>query len=312
MPRKNRRNADYFPHPARPGPVEDLMQRRWGNDGYAILHKTLELLTDADEHYLDLSSPARMELYAGYMQAPPDVILQVLNSLSNLKFIDPELWQGYRVIWCEQLVGTMLAEVYRKRESDAPKCPDTALLTQLRGNPAQNSLFLENLPPETTQEKDSKDSKEREKSGARSAESEPVDEPIEFYYATRRAGKRRKLTGRALWWFKIFWECYGYKHNRADAVGAWLDLEWPGGKGNDEFAQMICVCAISEENKRWEIIDRGLTPIYAQGWLSANRFEEYEQKYDSTLKKHGSEVVKTKLANKVLPSHLDERPGNWK
>ena len=314
MPRKNRRNADYFPHPARPGPVEDLMQRRWGNDGYAIYHKTLELLTDAEEHYLDLSGPAQIELFIGYMQAPPDIIQQVLASLANLKFIDPELWQGYRVIWCGQLVDSMLAEIYRKRESGIPKRPDTALLTQLQGNPAQNTLFpritaAETIPSPHTP-LPSKRERERESKNGDSETAEP--EPIEFYYATRRAGKRRKLTGRALWWFKIFWECYEYKHNRADAVGAWLDLEWPGGPGNDALARHVCTGAVVEEMKRFDKVDRGQTPIYAQGWLSANRFEDHLHIYERSLKRFGPEELDRRRAEKVSADHLGERPESWK
>lgn len=306
MPRKNRRNADYFPHPARPGPIEDLVQRRWGNDGYAIYNKTLELLTDTEEHFLDLSSPAQMELFIGYMQAPPDTILEVLNSLANLKFIDSEMWHEYRVVWCGQLVSKMLAEVYRKREADPPSCPDSALLARLRVNPAQKSLIPGKVPSETTQKEVERGSKESKNSAA-AAENIGA----EFFYATRRAGKRRKLTGRSLWWFKIFWEWFAYKNSRADAVGAWLDLEWPGGQENDGLARLVCIGAVYEARNRFDKTDRGLTPIFGQGWLSANRFEDWQSTHDDSLKKRGPEGIDQKLAEKMPPNYLSERPKMW-
>lgn len=306
MPRKNRRNADYFPHPARPGPVEDLVQRRWGNDGYAVYNKMLELLTDTDEHFLDLSGPARMELFVGYMLAPPEIILEVLNSLANLNFIDSELWHGYHVVWCEQLVSSMLAEVYRKREADAPNCPDSALPTRLHANPAQNTLFPGKVPPETTQKEVERDSRE-----SKNSDGAAENTMVEFFYATRRAGKRRKLTGRSLWWFKIFWERFAYKHSRADAVGAWLDLEWQGGKENDRLGRLVCIGAKCEARNRFDKTDRGLTPIFGQGWLSANRFEDWQSIYDRALKNIGPDGIDQKIADEMPPGYLEERPTKW-
>lgn len=176
MPRPNRRNADYFPHPARPGRILDSLQRRWGNDGYAIYWKVLELLTDADEHYLDLSTPDSMELFIGYLQVPPETINQVMTSMANLRFIDPDLWYQHRAVWCEQLVDSMLAEVYRKRGSDPPEKPETAFLSQIQGNPAQNTLFLRITAPETPQKESiAKEVKKEDSSAA--ADPPPSDDP---------------------------------------------------------------------------------------------------------------------------------------
>jgi hypothetical protein len=87
-------------------------------------------------------------------------------------------------------------------------------------------------------------------------------------YKTKRG---RKLTGWKLECFEGFWDAFGYKKGKAEAADAWLDI--PG------LTQELVRCEIlpgakREADRRQGCIDRRLTPIMAQGWLSGRRWED--------------------------------------
>jgi hypothetical protein len=82
--------------------------------------------------------------------------------------------------------------------------------------------------------------------------------------------KKRKLEGKPLEAFKQFWDVFGYPKGRANAIDAWLDIP-------DMTATMvrdIVGAAKRTANERPILVEKKLTPIYAQGWLSQRRWED--------------------------------------
>ena len=54
MGRSNRQTADYFPHyVGEKSRTKFILEKNWGNDGYAFWFKLLELLCAADGLYYD-------------------------------------------------------------------------------------------------------------------------------------------------------------------------------------------------------------------------------------------------------------------
>ena len=54
MGRSNRQTADYFPHyVGEKSRTKFILEKNWGNDGYAFWFKLLELLCAADGQYYD-------------------------------------------------------------------------------------------------------------------------------------------------------------------------------------------------------------------------------------------------------------------
>lgn len=111
-------------HDARPGKTLFILERRWGNDGYAFWFKLLEILTASDGHVFNLNNPqdceyfwARMGLSGGI--SGPE-ILDLLASLGN---IDADLWKLHKVIWCQNLVDRLSESVWAKRGRSAPTKP---------------------------------------------------------------------------------------------------------------------------------------------------------------------------------------------
>lgn len=90
--------------------------------------------------------------------------------------------------------------------------------------------------------------------------------------------RKRKLNGKRYQSFMRFWEAFAYKKDRAQAADAWLDIPML----TNALVDQIVAAAQIEAQNRPDLIARGRTPIYAQGWITARRWEDepYEAKED--------------------------------
>ena len=87
--------------------------------------------------------------------------------------------------------------------------------------------------------------------------------------------KKRKLSGADLSAFNIFWTAFDYKHDRARAADAWLDIVWPSGRDEkNALFQAIIKGAKSHAVNRRFIVERGGTPCYAEKFLTHKRWED--------------------------------------
>ncbi len=121
MTRPNKNTVDYFPHYCNHGKTIFILQRKFGNNGYAVWFKTLECLGKSDNHVLDLRNCDDWEFYVAEMGVSDAEINQILDLLAKLKAIDQELWEN-KVIWCNNFIKN-IADVYKKRNNDLPKKP---------------------------------------------------------------------------------------------------------------------------------------------------------------------------------------------
>ena len=89
----------------------------------------------------------------------------------------------------------------------------------------------------------------------------------EEYYLTRRG---RKLTGKRLETFELFWEAFNYKKGRAEAADAWFEIpEFTNG-----LIDKIISAAKLEALQRSVLVENGRIPKMAQGWLNGKRWED--------------------------------------
>lgn len=95
-------------------------------------------------------------------------------------------------------------------------------------------------------------------------------------YLTKR---RRKLSGWKLEAFEEFWQTFGYKKGRAEAADAWLDIS----DLTPELARKIIQAADREAEARALLVAKGRTPKWAQGWISARRWEDWEDDRAATF-----------------------------
>ena len=124
MARPQKRNADYFTHDAHASTDDDtllILQAKYGNNGYAFWFKLMELLTAAENHYLDLSSDMKWQLFVVKMGADEVSVTGCSRLVASCHSIDSELWES-RLIWCDKLVKNF-ADVYKKRGQPLPVKP---------------------------------------------------------------------------------------------------------------------------------------------------------------------------------------------
>lgn len=87
------------------------------------------------------------------------------------------------------------------------------------------------------------------------------------FYITK---KKRKLNGKRLETFNMFWDAFDYKKGRAEAADSWIDIP----QLTDSLVDKILLSAKNEAKKRPDLIQQGKIPKMAQGWLSAKRWED--------------------------------------
>lgn len=117
MARPKKLTVDYFPHYCNHGKTMYIIESEFGNNGYAFWYKILELLGKTDNHYLDckISHLWRFMLAkTSFNEVNANILL---NLLSDLDAIDPELWKKHRIIWSRNFVDN-LKEVYQRRNEN--------------------------------------------------------------------------------------------------------------------------------------------------------------------------------------------------
>ena len=79
----------------------------------------------------------------------------------------------------------------------------------------------------------------------------------------------RKLQGRTLETFNEFWNVFDWKKDKSSAADSWLDI-----KHRDKIFDQIIAGAKREASCRPELKKTNSTPKWAQGWLTARRWED--------------------------------------
>ena len=89
-----------------------------------------------------------------------------------------------------------------------------------------------------------------------------------------RTFSKRIMKGAQFVSFQKFWNDFDYKHDKAKAADAWLDIDWPESRQgkNDLFKLIIKKAKATAVNR--EYVERKGTPPYAAKWLSHRRWED--------------------------------------
>ena len=102
---------------------------------------------------------------------------------------------------------------------------------------------------------------------------------------TYRTRKGKNLTGYALEAFETFWRYFSYPKGKAAAADVWREM-FMRNELTPPVLDRIFMKAKEEAFQRSRVIAAGMTPIYAQGWLSGRRWEDddvvtgLKQKYE--------------------------------
>ena len=122
MGRRGKVKVDYFPHVTQTGMTMDILQSRWGNDGYAFWFKLLELLGNAQGFCYHCNSASEWEYLLARTRVTAEVATAILDKLAEIEAIDAELWRE-KWVWSDNFVAGV-APAFEKRKGELPQKPD--------------------------------------------------------------------------------------------------------------------------------------------------------------------------------------------
>lgn len=121
MTRPRKQEVDYFPHYCEHGKVIYILENYWGNDGYAVFYKLIELLAKTEGHCYNCSTDEGREYLFSKMGAPQETVTAIIEKLAAMGVIDEPLW-GERRIWMQSFVDS-ISMVYGRRAAGLPIKP---------------------------------------------------------------------------------------------------------------------------------------------------------------------------------------------
>ena len=122
MARPKKQTVDYFPHYVNSGKTLFILEKNYGNDGYAFWFKVLELLGSTNGHIIDSRKPDEWEFLLAKTIVSDSLARDILDLLAKLNAIDQELWSK-GIIWGTNFVDNV-SDVYKNRKVGMPKKPD--------------------------------------------------------------------------------------------------------------------------------------------------------------------------------------------
>jgi uncharacterized phage protein (TIGR02220 family) len=141
MARPTKATVPSYLHNTSPGRTISALENRYGNDGYAVLHKTFELLGATENHFLDCQEPETWEYALSRYKVPESTAIDILDLLARLDTIDADLW-NHKIIWSSNFVKN-LAGVYSRREID-PYTKDEITSYCIRKHPINAIIDINN------------------------------------------------------------------------------------------------------------------------------------------------------------------------
>ncbi len=165
MARPKKCTVDYFPHYVTGNSrTVFILEQKYGNDGYALWFKLLELLAVTDGHYVDFNDHTDLEFFAAKAKIDADKAIEIIDQLASLKAIDRQLWKQ-KVVWCQNFVDN-LSELYARRRISLPQKPNLNEFMYAE-TPSSEGLCTTETPKvnksrvEESKEKESKEEKSK-------------------------------------------------------------------------------------------------------------------------------------------------------
>lgn len=126
MARAQRYDVDYFPHECNHGRKMNIIETKYGNDGYAVWFKLLEHLGKANNHYIDASDEMNWMFLISVFKVDEAKLKNILFDLAKLNAIDQDLYENHQIIYSDKFIKS-IEDAYKKRKNQ-PLSSDEILL----------------------------------------------------------------------------------------------------------------------------------------------------------------------------------------
>lgn len=108
----------YFPHYVNPDANINILQNKYGNDGYAFWYKLLEILSRQKNHHFDCNNIYDWGYLLKYTGVDDETANNILSILAARRAIDGKLWAD-KIIWCQDLVDDV-SDAYASKKIEVP------------------------------------------------------------------------------------------------------------------------------------------------------------------------------------------------
>jgi hypothetical protein len=132
MSRPTKQTVNYFPHFCKHGKTIYILEKKYGNNGYAFWFKLLEELGSHDGHILNLSDETELEFLSAKTGVSSTEAVEMLELLSKLGAIDKNLWNK-KMVWCQNFIENV-KNAYNKRIVSIPEKPISGSGNEVSGS----------------------------------------------------------------------------------------------------------------------------------------------------------------------------------
>lgn len=108
------------------------------------------------------------------------------------------------------------------------------------------------------------------KTNTLSATAPPIAAQAHSDLPVKIQGKKKTISGKRAESFLRWWEAFGDKRGKAEAVDAWADIP----ELTDSLVEKIIAAAGRYAGERPTMLAQGRTPKMAQGWIAGRRWED--------------------------------------
>ena len=116
--RKAKRSVSFFPVYCTPSKTLEILESKYGKDGFVFFHKLMRVLGSEEGHFFDGRNKIEFEFLASKLNLSGGKLQEMLDYMAELDKIDVKLWEK-KIIWYQGFVDT-LEYAYNERSNDLP------------------------------------------------------------------------------------------------------------------------------------------------------------------------------------------------
>jgi len=100
-------NPEYYPHLLKDSTTIRALEMLYGNDGYAVWFKLLEVLVISPEYTYVINSDDDVEFLTDKFKVDKSKMEEILQTLAGLNAIDKDLWNKSRTLYVKNLIDNV-------------------------------------------------------------------------------------------------------------------------------------------------------------------------------------------------------------
>lgn len=298
MPRPNKFGLDYFPLDVNLDDKMELIEAKHGLIGFAVVIKLYQNIYK-NGYFMD-ATEEHILLFKKRVNVDINLITEVINDALRWGLFNEPLYLKYHVLTSRGIQKRFIEASKRRQSIDFIN--EYILIDNVKNAypPTVNVNILEvNVNMMSTETPENVNSGTQSKVKNRieyksfpqkdpvfavdEVDEEPQTQPHEVTpssngrsYVGVIGEKKVTLKGDLFYGFEKFWNAFDYRKGKAEAAGAWFTLH-----PDNDLTEKIIEAAKTEADARQDLISKGHTPKWAQGWLTVRRWEDERTEFKS-------------------------------